>query len=87
MPTGANAALDVAEVLLEHFDGETEIMAEVVKLPLGVRQLFDDLLTSGPLHRLRSARVGVFSQPLINRHIVDVQLLQHPDPTTNPDTD
>lgn len=34
LPAGANAALDVAEILFEHFDGQTEFAAEIIKLPL-----------------------------------------------------
>ena len=72
LPAGANAALDVSEILLEHFDGQAKISAEVVELPLGLSQSFDDLLTSGTFHQLRSAVVSVVSQPLVNRHIGDV---------------
>jgi hypothetical protein len=36
LPTGTDAAVDVSEILLEHFDGQAKISAEVVELPLGL---------------------------------------------------
>jgi len=33
-PARANAALDVSEIFLEHFDGQAKFSAEVVELPL-----------------------------------------------------
>jgi len=87
LPTGANAALDVAEVLLEHFDGQAEITAEVVKLPFSLSQTFDDLLTSGAIHLFRSAVLGVFRQPLVNRNVIDVQFLDHTHPVSDTHAD
>ena len=86
-PARVNAALDVAKVLLEHFDGETKITPKIVKFPLAFSKSFDNLLAPGAFHSIRSAGVGVVSQPLVNRHIVDVQLLDHSDATANPDAD
>ena len=87
MPTGANAAIDVAEILLEHFDRETKITAEVVKLPFALSQTFDDLLTPGAIHLFRSAVLGVFRQPLVNRNVIDVQFLDHTHTATNTHAD
>ena len=33
-PARANAALDVSEIFLEHFDSQAKFSAEVVELPL-----------------------------------------------------
>jgi hypothetical protein len=49
-PFRPNAALDVAEILLEHVDGQTKIMTEIVEFPLAFGQSFDDPLTSRALH-------------------------------------
>lgn len=77
----------MAEILLENFDGQAEIAAEIVKLPLALRKLFDNLLTSGALHLFRSTVLGVLDQPLMNRHIVDIELLDHTDTVAHPHTD
>ena len=87
LPSGTDAALDVAQILLEHFDGEAEIAPEIVKIPLALRQPFDKLLTSGAIHLSRSTVLGVLDQPLVDRHIVDVQFLDHADPVADPHTD
>jgi len=70
LPAGTDAAVDVSEILLEHFDGQAKILAEVVELPLALSQSFDDLLTPGAPHLRylchrtgyagRSGRIGGF---------------------------
>lgn len=50
LPSRPNAALDVANILLQHFNGEAEFAAKIVELPLALSQSFDDLLTSGLSH-------------------------------------
>jgi hypothetical protein len=50
LAAGANAALDVAEILFEDLDRQTEITPELVKLPLSLSQSFGDLLTPGLSH-------------------------------------
>jgi len=50
LPTGANAALDVAEILLEDLDRQGKLAPQIVELPLSLDQSFDDLLTSGLSH-------------------------------------
>ena len=87
LPTGTDAALDVAEVFLEHFDGEAKIPAEIVKLPFTLRQSLNDLLTSGTIHLVRLTVLGVLGQPLVDWHIVDVQFLDHTDPVAYPHAD
>ena len=60
LPTRPDTAFNVAEVLLEDLDRQTEIMAEIVELPLIRRQPFDNLLTPGPFH-LAPQRLSAFS--------------------------
>ena len=87
-PPGANAALDVAEILLEHFDGQTKIVGGGRRTP--TRPQPDVRRSAGvgcvPSTSLNGP-VGVVSQPLVNRHIVDVQFLDHTDPVANPHAD
>ena len=77
----------MAKILFEHLDGETEIPAKFVKLPLVLSQMIDDLLTSGAIHLIRSTVLGVFHQPLVDGHIVDVQFLDHTHPVADPHAD
>ena len=77
----------MAEILLEHFDGEAEFAAQRVKFPLAFGQKLDDLLTSGTTHLLSSTVLRVLGQPLVDWHIVDVQFLDHPHPAADPNTD
>jgi hypothetical protein len=44
--TGTNTSLDVMEILLEDLDRQTELMPEIVKLPLALGQPFDDFLAA-----------------------------------------
>jgi hypothetical protein len=50
-PGRTNAAGDVVKVLLEHFDGEPEVVAHIVKTPLVFAEQVDDFLTSGLFRR------------------------------------
>jgi len=55
----ANAALDVAKILFQHLDGQTELTSEIIELPLSGNQSFNDFLTTSPRchhhsHPLRS---------------------------------
>ena len=45
-----DGALDVAEIVLEGADGDSEFVAEVVKHPLLVTEALDDLLPPGEPH-------------------------------------
>ena len=77
----------MTKILLQNLDGQTEISAELVKLPLIFDQPIDDFLTTGTCHDRNSAFVGVFSQPLMDRHIVDIQFFDDADTVPNTDAD
>ena len=47
MSCGPDAVRDVVKVFLEHFDGEAEIPAQLIKFTLVQREPFDDFLPPG----------------------------------------